>query len=121
MVSKRIKSLRAERKITQKELADAIDISSSTIAMIESGKREGNRETLTKIATYFGVSIDYLYGIEEKKPFIKKSRVSIIESFIDDLIEDGIITNPNDIDKETEQMILNAVKAQIALKMKKNK
>lgn len=119
MLSDKIKELRKNKGLSQQGLAKKLDISPSTIAMIESGKREGNKETLSKIASYFGVTLDYLYGMEEKKVIIQKDKSSIIENFIDDLIDEGIITDPDKLDEQTSKMILNAVKAQIALRMQK--
>ncbi|MBY6770086.1 XRE family transcriptional regulator, partial [Clostridium botulinum] len=42
-----------------------------------------------------------------------------IDNFLDRLIQEGIIQDPNNIDSTTEDMILNAIKAEIALKLKK--
>lgn len=55
-----LKNLRIEKGLTQIELANALNISRSTIGMYEQGKREPNLETQEKIARFFGVSIDYL-------------------------------------------------------------
>ena len=51
-----IKELREEKGISQVELSKKIGVSSSTIAMIESGAREGSLKNLKKIADYFGVT-----------------------------------------------------------------
>ena len=57
-----LKALRAERHITQKELADAVGMSRSAIGMYEQGQREPDIWTLAKIADYYGVSMDRLLG-----------------------------------------------------------
>ncbi|EQC1537798.1 helix-turn-helix domain-containing protein [Clostridium botulinum] len=115
-LGERLKELRNEAKLSQKDLAKKLGLSSSTVGMIESGKRKGNKETIQKIANFFEVSIDYLYGndIEE----ITKTE-SLIDNFLDRLIEEDIIQDANNIDSATENMILNAIKAEIALKLKK--
>lgn len=66
MLSDKIKKLRQQKNMTQKELADAIGVGQSTIGMIESGKNKGSNDTILKLAKYFGVSIDYLLSTEEK-------------------------------------------------------
>lgn len=66
MVGDKIKKLREEKKLTQSELANAIGVAQSTIAMIESGKNKGSNDTLIKLAKFFNVSIDYLLNTEEK-------------------------------------------------------
>lgn len=58
----RIKTLRSERKLTQKELADSLSLGESTISFYESDKREPDYDTLKKIADFFEVSVDYLMG-----------------------------------------------------------
>lgn len=115
-LGKRLKALRNEASLSQKDLAKKLNLSSSTIAMIESGKREGNKETINKIANYFEVSIDYLYGNNNEE---NSKKESLIDNFLDRLIQEGIIQDPNNIDSATENMILNAIKAEIALKLKK--
>lgn len=58
-----LKKLREDAKLSQEQLADIIGISKSTIGMYEQGKRMPNTNTILKdIASYFGVTIDYLVG-----------------------------------------------------------
>ena len=58
----RFKELRIAKDLTQRELSRAINISQSTIAMYENGKREPSRETLNIIADFFNVPVDLLLG-----------------------------------------------------------
>lgn len=62
MFSERLKKLRMEKGITQKELADRLHISRSTIAGYESLGKEPDGEKLCALADFFGVSVDYLLG-----------------------------------------------------------
>jgi transcriptional regulator with XRE-family HTH domain len=62
-----LKLLRQEKKITQKELATILNLSPSTIAMYETGKRKPDSDTLKLLADYFDVSVDYLLGRTSKK------------------------------------------------------
>lgn len=58
----RVKKLRKENNITQRELALELDLKSdSTIANYEQG-RVPPHKTLEKLADYFGVTVDYLLG-----------------------------------------------------------
>ena len=57
-----LKSLRQERNLSQKELADKLGTSKSTIGMYEQGKRMPKSEKMSEIATFFSVSTDYLMG-----------------------------------------------------------
>ena len=63
----RLKLLRKEKKITAKQLSKELQVAESTISMYENGKRQPDFNMLLKIADYFGVSIDYLLGKEDKE------------------------------------------------------
>lgn len=54
--------LRTERKLTQKQAADALDISQALLSHYERGARECGLDFLIKIADFYGVSCDYLLG-----------------------------------------------------------
>lgn len=60
--SEQLRSLRISSKMTQKDLADKLCISPSTIGMYEQNRRIPDVETLNKISSIFGVSVDYLLG-----------------------------------------------------------
>lgn len=62
LINDRLKKLRNEKNLTQRELAKLLKLSPSTIAMYETGQRMPDPETLQKIADFFGVSVDYLLG-----------------------------------------------------------
>lgn len=57
-----LKGLREERRISQRELAEKLNISNSAIGMYESGKRQPNYEALENIADFFNVDMNYLLG-----------------------------------------------------------
>ncbi|QWG33335.1 helix-turn-helix domain-containing protein [Bacillus mycoides] len=57
-----LRDLRKEKKITQKELAQTLKLSESTIGMYERNERQPDYDTLNQIANYFEVTTDYLLG-----------------------------------------------------------
>jgi len=60
-----LRQLRKEQNISQDELAKKIGISKSTIGMYEQGNRMPKADkTLTAIAEYFNVTLDYLLDID---------------------------------------------------------
>ena len=67
VVRARKKRLRMEKGITQKELADRLHISRSTIAGYESLGKEPDGEKLCALADFFGVSVDYLLGVTDSR------------------------------------------------------
>jgi len=67
--SERLKKLRKEKKLTQEELANMLNVGVSTISMYETGKSTPNDEIKKKLADIFDVSIDYLIGRSDiRKP-----------------------------------------------------
>lgn len=58
----RIRQLRLERKISQVQLATAIDSNQASVTDWELGKKEPRPEMLLAMADYFDVSLDYLCG-----------------------------------------------------------
>ncbi|MCL2151742.1 MAG: helix-turn-helix domain-containing protein [Oscillospiraceae bacterium] len=56
----RIKELRKQKKITQKELAKHLQIADSTLSYWEMGKYEPDNESLKKLSKFFLVPIDYI-------------------------------------------------------------
>lgn len=63
----RMKSIRKSKKITQKQLAQTVDVYQSRIARWESGVNEPSIEMLKKLAEALDTSIDYLVGYSDKK------------------------------------------------------
>lgn len=61
----RIKELRLQNKLSQKELADKVGLSNQSISFYESGKREPKIEAWQKLAKFFNVSIPYLQGVTD--------------------------------------------------------
>lgn len=62
----RIRELRAEKKISQAQLAVAVGVTADAIGKYERGDREPKLKIWQKLADYFGVSVGYLQGIEER-------------------------------------------------------
>ena len=62
----RLKQLRNEKKINQRELANFLKVAPSTISMYESGQREPNFEVLESLADFFNVDLNYLLGKSNK-------------------------------------------------------
>ena len=61
----RLKELRLERELTQKQLADVLFTSEDCISAWENGRTEPYIEMICKICRYFDVTCNYLLGIED--------------------------------------------------------
>lgn len=60
--SERLKELRLENKLTQKQLANELNVSQTAIALWEKGKRQPDMQTLEQLAQLFEVNTDFLIG-----------------------------------------------------------
>lgn len=76
--AKRIKELRIKNNLTQKQLAEKVGITSTGVSYWESGVAVPNVDTLTKLSNYFGVTINYLLGIEDNIGNENNSETAII-------------------------------------------
>ena len=63
-MNNRIKELRQSRGITQSVLAKYLGVAQNTLSYWEQGKYDVDNLSLQRIANYFGVSIDALFGRE---------------------------------------------------------
>ncbi len=61
----RLKELRQEKCLSIQSLAKEVKISSSSLCRWENGQADIKGTQLVILAVYFGVSIDYLMGLEE--------------------------------------------------------
>lgn len=65
LLSENIKTLRKQNDMTQKDLADFLGVHVSSVCKYESGAAIPTSEAITRLAKFFGVSTDYLYGVEQ--------------------------------------------------------
>lgn len=63
----KIKALREDRDLTQKNICTYLNIAQNTYSQYENGKREIPISILIKLCLYFGVSSDYILGLSDKK------------------------------------------------------
>lgn len=98
-LSERLRFLREQRGLSQYKVAKDLNIPRTTYANWEQGKAEPDAQTLQRIADYFGVSIDFLFGYESKSitqepwminlrpiPVYNGARAGLHGSFIDENI-----------------------------------
>lgn len=66
MFNETLRELRNAANLTQKQLAEKCNVTQSCIALLEKGRSEANVTTLIALSKVFGVSIDYLVGLEDE-------------------------------------------------------
>ncbi len=65
MIGERVKEVRAENKMTQREFGEKLSVSQDTISLWEKGKSLPSTEYVILICRKFGVSADYLLGLKD--------------------------------------------------------
>lgn len=63
----RLRVLRAEVEISQKDLAEEVDLSRQTVNSIERGKFNPSIITALKIAEFFKVPVDEVFQLEKEE------------------------------------------------------
>ncbi len=67
---KRIRDMREDRDLLQKDLANFLQCTQVSYSYYEIGKRDIPTDVLIKLATFYETSIDYLLGITDiSKPY----------------------------------------------------
>ena len=61
----RLRELREDNDLTQKELADYLHIQQNTYSQYETGTRQLPLEALIQLALYYHTSTDYLLGLTD--------------------------------------------------------
>ena len=61
----KLKSLRLQNNLTQKQLAAQLGVKNSVISFYEVGDRTPSLDIVIKLASVFHVSTDYLIGLEK--------------------------------------------------------
>ena len=60
LIGQRLKESRMQKRISQAELAELIDMSVSYISHIETAKKQASLEALVRIANVLGVTVDHM-------------------------------------------------------------
>jgi transcriptional regulator with XRE-family HTH domain len=84
ITSRRLKALRADRGLTQKQVADELQIKQQTYSNCENGKGL-DVKILKQLCDFYNVSADYLLGLDDLKDSAstakRQSEYSFMEMF----------------------------------------
>ncbi len=67
MAYKRIRDLREDSDLTQKELAKVLNCSQQVYSNYELGQRDIPTDVLIKLSAFYKVSVDYILGISDSR------------------------------------------------------
>lgn len=111
MLSETIRRLRAERGMTQKELARRLGVSASTVGMYEQGRRAPDSRTLARIAAVLDCSTDELLGVGRSDEV-----GDVIDSFARTLErQPGLMFHGAPISRSDRERLANAIRVAAAI------
>ena len=68
-----IRSLREDRDLSQKEIAEILGMSQTGYSKYETGENDIPTQILIKLAEYYNTSVDYLVGLTDNpKPYERR-------------------------------------------------
>ena len=108
----RLKELRLNAGLTQKDLAKAIEVGRTTISEYESGKIVPKQEGLLKLANHFNVSVDYLTGVSNERA-TRKQNASDLDSLLNTIHHilldeyDTPVTYEGEVLSETQKLLID--------------
>ena len=89
MLNQRIHELRTARNLSQVKLAEKLGVTKQSVSNWENDNIQPSIEILIKLAEFFGVSTDYLLGLDEKRTLnvtsLSLEEVAHIQQIIDDI------------------------------------
>ncbi len=89
MLGTKLKNLRVNAHMSQRELAERLNIAKSVISFYESGERYPSYDVLVKIAQIFNVTTDFLLDIERGRVLdvseLSDEDIAVVNTVIDAL------------------------------------
>lgn len=86
-MGEKLKSLRIDKNLTQKQVADRIGLAISAVSSYESGTRYPSYDVLVKLARIFHVSTDYLLGITNTRNIdvtgLRDNEIELVSQLVD--------------------------------------
>ena len=88
-MGEKLKSLRIEKKLTQKQVANRIGLAISAVSSYESGTRYPSYDVLVELARIFHVSTDYLLGMTDTRNIdvtgLNDNEINLVAQLVDAL------------------------------------
>lgn len=91
MINVQLKKLREERGLNQTQLAQRLNVSKQSLSNWENDNILPSVEAVVSIARFFGVSTDYLLGLDQRRSLdatgLTESQAAHIQLLIDDMTQ----------------------------------
>lgn len=76
-LGKKLRELRVERKLTQKQVAQRLGVTASIISAYENDIRQPSFDSLVKLSRLYNVSTDYLLGVSSRRTADNQHLISL--------------------------------------------
>lgn len=119
MFAKILRDLRKTNRLTQGELARALNVSTSTIGMYERGERMPPPDMLLAIADYFGTDVNTLLGVkaaERIESYYRNFQNPDAKSPARSEDEEMLIRLFRTVPEEDRQLVLQMIRAALSSK-----
>lgn len=104
----KIREMRISKELTPDALSKSLDISSDILTSYEAGTRTPDLYIAEKLATYFGVSVDYLLGRTNNSKGILKDASNLDIEYI--LMNNLVTFNGDVLTEEEKEDVLNFIR-----------
>lgn len=107
-----LKYLRNREHLTQLELANKLGIAKSTISMYENGNREPDFDTLTCIADFFNVDMNFLLGkVKDNSYYLNEETQLIAQEIFENKDLKMLFDTTRDCSPEDMKKVISMIKA----------
>lgn len=116
MIKERLRLLREEKGLLQKDIAELLNISTSAYGYYEQGKRTPDIHVIQVLAEFYNISSDWLIGLTDlrdpKREFTNEKISKIIEELDPDItLQLYNLKNLSNEEKESLMIFLEGLKA----------
>lgn len=105
--SERLRSLRAENRLIQSDLAKMLEVTEATISYYESGRNEPNIGIVKRLANHFKVSSDYMIGLSDYR------RIEVPENYLEESLASVLRYKIRDLPPEYQREIAEFIEFKI--------
>ena len=108
MIGKRLTKLRVKRGMTQKGLAQILNVTPSAVSGYETGRNSPSDEIKCKIAELFEISLDYLLGLTDEEVSLNRENVVVLDKEVNFEVRENLrmfahIMDKGDSDNKTHK------------------
>jgi len=113
MISEKIKYIRNDLNLNQKDFANLLNVAQSTVSRIEKGERQPEYEFLRNFIIKFNINPDWIFF--DKEPILLDVDDNFIVNQNNDLLKDiSLILSPEELNKKLNDILFEHVLNQIA-------